>query len=88
MVCPLLSFEEEMVRSRVSPGLCAGSPQTHPHCYPSQVQTFDLDFGMKAITLNSKNGGCSPLVIGVRACLPSPTRLTREVNMFCRTSLL
>ncbi|KAI0690245.1 P-loop containing nucleoside triphosphate hydrolase protein, partial [Cerioporus squamosus] len=39
MVCPLLSLEEEMVR------------------------TFDTDFGLKAIALNSKNGACSPLDI-------------------------
>ncbi|KAI0349391.1 P-loop containing nucleoside triphosphate hydrolase protein [Trametes cingulata] len=39
MVCPLLSLEDEMVR------------------------TFDLDFGLKAIAVNSKNGACSPLVI-------------------------
>ncbi|KAI0771547.1 P-loop containing nucleoside triphosphate hydrolase protein [Trametes elegans] len=27
------------------------------------VRTFDLDFGLRAITVNSKNGACSPLVI-------------------------
>ncbi|PIL28977.1 transporter [Ganoderma sinense ZZ0214-1] len=39
MVCPLLSLEEEMVR------------------------TFELDFGLKAVALNSKNGACSPIRI-------------------------
>ncbi|KAI0707557.1 P-loop containing nucleoside triphosphate hydrolase protein [Cerioporus squamosus] len=39
MVCPLLSLEEEMVR------------------------TFDLEFGLKAVAVNSKNGACSPLVL-------------------------
>ncbi|KAI0763973.1 P-loop containing nucleoside triphosphate hydrolase protein [Trametes elegans] len=39
MVCPLLSLEDEMVR------------------------TFDLDFGLRAVAVNSKNGACSPLVI-------------------------
>ncbi|KAH9847421.1 P-loop containing nucleoside triphosphate hydrolase protein [Lenzites betulinus] len=39
MVCPLLSLEDEMVR------------------------TFELEFGLNAVALNSTNGACSPLTI-------------------------
>ncbi|KAH9896143.1 uncharacterized protein BXZ73DRAFT_34268, partial [Epithele typhae] len=49
MVSPLMALEEEMV--------C---------CIPvCPVDTFRDDFGLKAVTLHSKNGGCSAEVIEV-----------------------
>lgn len=35
----------------------------------NQVQTFETDFGLQAVALNSSNGACSPLVI--RVCFVS-----------------
>ncbi len=58
MVCPLLSLEEEMV-NRACTVLSCTLNRAH------QVETFDLDYGLRAVTLNSKNGACSPLVLKV-----------------------
>lgn len=59
MVCPLLSLEEEMV------GYLDDNVCILVNDLASQVQTFNTEFGLKAVALNSSNGACSPLVIKV-----------------------
>lgn len=58
MTCPLLSLEEEMVCALFH---CIGWSS---RC-EAQVQTFENEYGLKAIALNSKNGGCEPQKIDV-----------------------
>ncbi len=71
MVSPLLSLEEEMVRVRyLSIALCFDIDFAR-----IQVQTFQREFKLKAVAVNSKNGACSPLVLKVCHLLPVQSHL-------------
>lgn len=61
MTCPLLSLEEEMVGFNV----CLCIAFLIYLILGLQVQTFETDYGLRAIALNSKNGACEPKKLNV-----------------------